>query len=417
LRNYILVFLLLTLSLPAHADNPRQLFSKYADRLYQIKVLEKTSSRKSAIGSGFVVRPDGLMVTNYHVISKFMEEPDKYFLEAVSVKNKSKKIIVQDIDVVNDLALVKLVGQAKDWPYLKVASKPMRKGDPIYSMGNPLDLGASVVPGTYNGLTDQSYYQRIHMTGAINSGMSGGPVLNGSGKVIGVNVATAGNQIGFLVVADKLSKLLNEYDRRGKPPADFQLRIQQQLIANQRQMMRAVMASNWKTVQLGKASVLKEIAPFLPCWGDKSRSRKKKEKYSTVSVNCVAKENIYLNQWFRSGMIEVQYKWVNNISLTPMQFSTVMGTLYGSARAGNRASERDVTEFSCHEGFVDEPDERVALCTRAYKKYPDLYDVLYIASTVGVSDQGLMSHFTLSGVEKKTAMQFIKRFMEASQWN
>lgn len=408
------VILTLLISLPVSADNPRQLFTKYANSLYQIKVLERISRRKSAIGSGFVIRDNGLMVTNYHVVSKYVQEPDKYYLEALSVDNKSIAITVEDIDVINDLALLSFKTSAH--PALKLRDSPLRKGDPIYSMGNPLDLGTAVVPGTYNGYTSQSFYQRIHFTGAINPGMSGGPVLDRTGKVVGVNVATAGNQVGFLVVVDKLRQLLGEYDGRGKKKLDLQARIRQQLLANQQRMMRAVLDSKWKTTQLGKAKVLKEIAPFLPCWGDKSHSNKEKEKFITVSVNCLPKENIYINPWFRTGMIEVQYKWVENKSLNPMQFSNLMERFYGGARAGNQASEKDVSEFTCHESFIKNPDQRVALCTRAYKKYRDLFDVLYISTTVGFNDQGLMSHFTLSGVERDMAMQFTRRFMEAGQW-
>lgn len=402
-------------SLVANADSPRQLFAKYADRLYQIKVIEKTSGRKSAIGSGFVVRSNGLMVTNYHVISKYVQEPDKYYLEALSGNNRTEKITVEDIDVVNDLALLK-TGR-KGHTYLKLRHEPLSKGDPIYSMGNPLDLGTAVVPGTYNGYTSQSFYQRIHFTGAVNPGMSGGPVLDQSGNVVGVNVATAGNQVGFLVVVDKLISLLREYDKRDNKPLNMHARIRQQLLINQARMMKLVLDSKWKTTRLGEAMVLKEIAPFLPCWGDKSSSQKKREKFTSVSINCMPKENIFVSQWFQTGMIEVQYKWVENHELTPMQFSTLMQQFYGSARAGNRASEKDVTDYVCHEGFVENPDQRVTLCTRAYRNYKDLYDVLYISTSVGFNDKGLMSHFTLSGVEQKLALQFTRRFMEAGKWN
>ena len=50
------------------------------------------------------------------------------------------------------------------------------KGERIYAMGNPLDLGFTIVEGTYNGLVDKSYDERIHFSGAINPGMSGGPL-------------------------------------------------------------------------------------------------------------------------------------------------------------------------------------------------------------------------------------------------
>lgn len=403
------------LSLPVSADTAQQLFSTYADRLYQIKVIEKISKRKSAIGSGFLVSADGLLVTNYHVISKFVHEPDKYYLEAMSVDNKVESVTVEDFDIINDLALIRFSG--KNRPYLQISDKVMRKGDPIFSLGNPLDLGTAVVPGTYNGFTKQSYYKRIHFTGAINPGMSGGPVLNSHGKVIGVNVATAGNQVGFLVVADKLIKLMNSYRARKDKKIDYQQHIQKQLIQNQQHLMEAVLTADWKTTTLGDARVLNEIVPFIPCWGDKGRSNTKKEKYLTVSIQCRPKETVYISQGFNTGMIEVQYSWAKNISLSTLQFSTLLGGLYGGAGPGNRAQEKEVTEYACHEGFVAQPDERAVFCSRAYKKYTGLYDVLYISTTVEYADKGLISHFTLSGVEKPLAMRFMKRFMESRQWN
>ena len=415
LRTSILLVLFFVLPLSVNADTAQELFSHYGDRLYQIKVLEKLSGRKSAIGSGFLVRADGLLVTNYHVISKFVHEPDKYYLQAISLDNKVESVTVEDIDVINDLALIKFAGSNK--PFLEVTAKILRKGDPIFSMGNPLDLGSAVVPGTYNGFTKQSFYQRIHFTGSINPGMSGGPVLNSQGKVVGVNVATAGNQIGFLVMASKLFKLLEEYESRGDKPIDYQQRIHEQLLENQQYLMNTVLAADWKTVSLGDAKVLSQIIPFIPCWGDKGYAHKGKEKYLTVSISCRPKETIYIKPGFRTGMIEVQYEWAENISLTNLQFSSLLEGLYGGAGAGNRASEKDVTEFACYEGFIDQPDERAVLCSRAYKQYEGLYDVMYISVSVNHADKGLVSHFTLAGVEKSIALRFVKRFMETSQWN
>lgn len=399
------------------ATNPQQLFSTYADRLFQIRVIEKSSQRKSTIGSGFQISANGLVATNYHVISKYVQDPDRYFLQAISSKDKIESVTVEDIDVVHDLALVRF--KAKNRPFLKIRdTKSLRKGDPIYSMGNPLDLGTAVVPGTYNGFTKQSYYQLIHFTGAINSGMSGGPVINNKGEVIGVNVATAGNQVGFLITADKLLNLLNKYRSNQNNKMDFQKRIHKQLIANQKKLMDDTLAAKWKTVKLGDASIVNELAPFIPCWGDKSRKRKtKKEKYLVVSIQCRQKEQIYINSGFRTGNIGVQYKWIENISLTPLQFSQLLGNSYSGASMPNRATETDVTEFSCHESFIKDPDERAVFCTRAYRKYPGLYDVIYVSTSINHNDKGLIRHFTLSGFEQNTAKRFLKRFLEIREWN
>src|SRR4029079_1182406 len=94
------------------------------------------------------------------------------------------------------------------------------KGERIYAMGNPLDLGFTIVEGTYNGLVDKSYDERIHFSGSINPGMSGGPVAASDGRVVGINVAKRldGEQVGFLVPA-KYAAVLLERARKGPPVA------------------------------------------------------------------------------------------------------------------------------------------------------------------------------------------------------
>ena len=69
-------------------------------------------------------------------------------------------------------------------------------------MGNPHDLGMSIVEGTYNGLLEKSLYRKIHFSGALNGGMSGGPALSrSSGKLVGLNHGfgqSSTSEIGFV---------------------------------------------------------------------------------------------------------------------------------------------------------------------------------------------------------------------------
>ena len=118
--------------------------------------------------------------------------------------------------MVNDLALVRATDLAADDDCrLALAEPPI--GVPVFALGNPLDLGLTVVPGTYNGINLTSYHPRVHFTGSLNSGMSGGPTLSESGQVIGINVSTAGNQVSFLVPVAALHKLIAEYQGRAGP--------------------------------------------------------------------------------------------------------------------------------------------------------------------------------------------------------
>ena len=100
-------------------------------------------------------------------------------------------------------------------------------------MGNPLDLGMTILPGTYNGIAGGSFYDRIHFSGSINPGMSGGPVINRNGQVVGINVATAGNQVSFLVPVHKVMDLLAEAPEDPGSPEHLNAMVASQLLKNQ----------------------------------------------------------------------------------------------------------------------------------------------------------------------------------------
>src|SRR3990167_1867957 len=100
-------------------------------------------------------------------------------------------------------------------------------------MGHPLGLDLAIVPGSANGLLEKSLYDKIHFSGNINPGMSGGPALDAQGRVVGINVATAGEAVGFLVPAHFLDALVQRASERDFAVADdLQKRITEQLTAN-----------------------------------------------------------------------------------------------------------------------------------------------------------------------------------------
>src|SRR5205807_1245578 len=103
----------------------------------------------------------------------------------------------------NDLALVRL--DRADRPFfafdVRTAEADLPRGERLYSLGHPLGIGFTIVEGTYNGPVERSYSPRIHFTGALNPGMSGGPAVDGDGRVVGVNVSKqfGGDLVSFLV--------------------------------------------------------------------------------------------------------------------------------------------------------------------------------------------------------------------------
>ncbi len=153
----------------------------------------------NSLGSGFIIDPSGLVITNNHVIDK----ADEIFI-ILSDDTKLKVIEVVGTDAKTDLALLR-VKTDKPLPALEFGdSTKMRVGDWVMAIGNPFGLGGSVTLGiisaTKRDINSGPYDEFIQTDAAINRGNSGGPLFNMEGKVIGVNTAIispSGGSIGI----------------------------------------------------------------------------------------------------------------------------------------------------------------------------------------------------------------------------
>ncbi|WP_226992211.1 S1 family peptidase [Aliiglaciecola lipolytica] len=413
------IILLLTLLISQQVfsqQTAQNLFSQYRNSLYQIQMIDKESGNKSSIGSGFRVSDSGDIISNYHVISDFVYFPDKFRMQYMDASGNTGSLKLKNFDVINDLSLLQIdPEQTSGLPFNLAESLPLQ-GSNIYSLGNPHDLGMIVVPGTYNGLKKNSFYQRIHFTGSINPGMSGGPAVNGLGQIVGVNVATAGNQIGFLIPLPKV-KALFESQQQIKVE-DYKTHIQQQLQANQNKMISEILSSPWTYSQLGKARVPEKISDFISCWGG-SNASEKDVKFLSVSNRCRIGEAVFLNARLQTGEIEIEFEWLTSEELNTFQFHNFLSQKIAFTRPGNLAGKNDVTNYRCQQDIVSNQQEltqKSILCARAYKDFNDLYDVLFISASNDYADGSLISHFTLAGVSADSMKQFSKQFMDSMSW-
>lgn len=403
-----------------HADSAKMLFSKYRDQIYQLRIIELSSGKQAALGSGFQINAEGLLISNYHVISDYIRYPDRYRMEYVSHDGKEGELSLINIDVINDLSLLKISNAPET--YLTLADALPEHGEPIYSIGNPHDLGLIVVPGTYNGITAHSAYERIHFSGSINPGMSGGPVLNENGEVVGVNVSTYGDQISFLI---SLSRLTAFIERAGKTPialSELNAVITRQLLANQKQLIGNLINNEWITSEFGETSVPNEIADHIRCWGDSNENPEILYDHSTSY--CREDEYIYLSSNFYVGNLLYQFDWYETEELNKFQFYKMYKAEIENAGPDNYAGKEDVHKFNCHDDFIRSNSEqgenivtKASYCAREYKKFPGLYDVLYLAASVHENKKGLISHFTLSAVSEEMALKFTEKFISSIKWN
>jgi serine protease Do len=176
--------------------------------------------RVSSLGSGFVIDPTGLIVTNHHVI----EGADEIIINfADGTKLKVEKVLGRDPKT--DLALVKVTPKKPLTAVRFGESGRLRVGDWVIAIGNPFGLGGSVSVGVISAkqrdINSGPYDDYLQTDAAINKGNSGGPLFNMNGEVIGVNTAiispTGGSiGIGFAVPADVAMNVVDQLRKFGE---------------------------------------------------------------------------------------------------------------------------------------------------------------------------------------------------------
>jgi serine protease Do len=161
-----------------------------------------------SLGSGFVISPDGYIVTNNHVV----EGVDEITVAFEDGRELSAEVIGRDPKT--DLALLR-VETDKDLPALPLGdSEVVRPGEWVVAIGNPFGLEHTVTAGIVSAkhriIGQGSYDDYIQTDAAINPGNSGGPLINLKGEVIGINTAIkpAANTIGFAVPVNMAKDIL-----------------------------------------------------------------------------------------------------------------------------------------------------------------------------------------------------------------
>jgi len=195
-------------------------FEEFFDDFFDEDDADGLPRKVSSLGSGFVIDPSGLVVTNNHVI----EGADEIIINFPD-GTKLKVVKILGHDPKTDLALLKVEPKK---PLKAVSfgdSSVMRVGDWVMAIGNPFGLGGSVTVGiisaTKRDINAGPYDDFLQTDAAINRGNSGGPLFNMEGQVIGVNTAiispTGGSiGIGFAVPANTAVQVLDQLKQYGE---------------------------------------------------------------------------------------------------------------------------------------------------------------------------------------------------------
>ncbi len=389
-------------------------FRRNADRVVKIQVVETASAAKASIGSGFYVTDRGHIVTNYHVVSELVHAPERYRAEVIDIQGALHPVTVLGVDVVHDLAV--LGADLKPSAFFSLDVLAIEQGNRLYALGHPEDLGLSIVEGTYNGLLSHTLHPRIHFTGSLNSGMSGGPTITDDGRVVGINVATSGNQISFLVPVERAAGLLaRTLSPAGKAAAPTLEQVGRQLRDYQDVYLRDMFAGKTEMVNLGPFRVVTQPAPFFRCWADATRSEEL--LYEEVTHICSTDDFLFIAGDHSSGVVEVEHRFLSTKKLGPTRFFSLYASVFDQDETPS-GSEEHVTSWKCSTRNVRNATVpmRAVLCLRRYRKLGELYDGVLKVAILGRRDAGLVSMLTLSGVTFENIDMLSRRYMERIAW-
>ncbi len=184
------------------------------------KEFQKPTERKaSSLGSGFIIKENGTVITNNHVIAGADDI-------LIKVNSKEYKAKVVGADPYMDIAVLKMETNDKFSPVGFGDSDKARVGDWVVAIGNPFGLGGTVTSGIVSarnrdiGMT--RYDDFIQTDASINQGNSGGPLFNLKGEVVGINTAiiapgrSGSIGIGFAIPSNAASKVINQLVNYGE---------------------------------------------------------------------------------------------------------------------------------------------------------------------------------------------------------
>jgi serine protease Do len=395
-------------------------------RLLQIRTLVQTAGGQSTIGSGFLVTADGFALTNYHVVSQYALEPTTYRLEYAAPDGSRGPLKLHAIDVANDLAVVQL--DRTGLPYFEFDERAVKgelpKGERLYAMGNPLDLGFTIVEGTYNGLVDRSYSERMHLSGALNPGMSGGPAVTGAVKIAGVNVAkqVGGELVSFLVPARHAAALLERARTSGPlTPEQARTELTRQLVAWQAALYSALADKGFRPVTLGPYRAPESAVEWFSCWSRTNADPNVNPRALVNQTSCSTQNALFVSDDLQTGEIEIVHSYARSVDLNAFQFANFISGQYRSPALG-RASRKRQTPQKCDEDFVtagssgERPLLRVVWCARAYREFEGLYDVAVTAVTQDRDREALVSRLTMNGTSWANGVGMARKFLESLEW-
>lgn len=424
---FALFLILMRVAIPnaQAADTSKTVYEGAASMVFPIRTATDPQSSKASYGSGFVIQKEGLLATNFHVVSSAANDPDKYHLYVI-MNGTAIEAKIAAIDIAHDLALIRV---AREFPSeLRVDPREPSTGEKLYSIGQPRDLNMSVVEGVYNGIQIAGPFEELVLSSPINAGMSGGPTLDSQGMVAGVNVATllGAQNISFAVPARHLIHLMSELiprDRRllaSETPFQFAPIAKSQLSQISERWTREWLAAGSKTIQSWQA-----LGPpkGLKCWHD-SKNFAKSTGIGVTTEYCGSIHTASPSRGIQVGGIDIYYAHLSSSHLKTAAFFNKMNQIFTvlpekiSQNFFSLESEQaaNFTDTECAESIVVNDwgvPLKVNFCAAGARRFDPLVDSIVKVITLEKTGDNFMMTMRLRGFTAGNVKTLIEAIIQS----
>jgi serine protease Do len=399
--------------------SPEAAYARLRPSLFTIEIHSGNREAKSSLGSGYLVSTDGLIATNYHVVASFIRDPVRNQLRAKGEKGEFPVSLVQ-FDLIHDIAIVR--GEGISGKPLALAEQAPEAGERVISFGNPEGLGMSLIEGNANGFATKGVVPRLLLSMPLNSGMSGGPILNSRDQVVGTNVSVQwlSNSLSFGVPVQALRDLL------ARPP--LQVTKEALRAETNRQIdsfekttddaLKAAFASDPKAPDLIVGGLRSRALPSnFACWDDRhdyEREGVVKTQYgcdlqftpAIQEVGPIASVQVQLEHFASSNS---SYGFYGYLPFHAQSHHEVQARAAGDPDLGT-------PECSSTRVRVGEEVWKMATCAVAFKATPGFFDIDLVATSTSRPREAMFVSLSFKGFRMKSALDLAKRLIGNVEW-
>lgn len=395
----------------ASGGQGQNIFKKVEPAVFKVKTSVSEAAAKASYGTGFAVSQDGLVVTNFHVISDAVVKPHLNQIYLVD-DQQSWPAKILAVDVTQDLAVIKVDQKLSHW--LRFAEQAPQKGESIFSIGEPEDLNMAIVTGVYNGELKHGPYANIHMSAPVNSGMSGGPTVNSKGEIVGVVVSKLAfsDSVSFSVPARFAKSLIESAKQAPKPNADAVMEdVRQQLVKLQSQLTDRIVEPR-PASKFGRWMVV-GWPTELKCWSDRSEDQDD-GLFETLRQRCHLPHSSMIGR-LQLGTYSIEYNAITSRKLNRPRFLRLMENELQSSRFRVENYYGGLTAQVCSAAHVVNRAKLaflVTTCSAAHVKTPELRDTTVLARSLSAPPHGLSLRIEIKGFTPESVIQVTRLLLD-----